>query len=70
LNTPINQDQFRINIYRAKPVQIVDGDTKISTFSSGTTPRAIAEQVGQNVYPEDKIVTEPVQDFVKSGAIK
>lgn len=69
VNTKINQDQFRINVYRAVPVQIVDGDNKISTFSAATTPRAIAQQVGQNVYPEDKITTEPVQDFVKSGAI-
>lgn len=67
--TPINQDQFRINIYRAVPVQIVDGSSKISTFSAATTPRAIAQQVGQNVYPEDKIIAEPVQDFVRSGAI-
>ena len=67
--TKINQDQFRINIYRAVPVQIVDGDSKISTFSAAKTPRAVAEQVGQNVYPEDKIVAEPVQDFVASGAI-
>ena len=67
--TKINQDQFRINVYRAVPVQIVDGENKVSTFSAATTPRAIAQQVGQNVYPEDKITAEPVQDFVKSGAI-
>lgn len=68
-DTKINQDQFRINVYRAVPVQIVDGDNKISTFSAATTPRAIAQQVGQNVYPEDKITAVPVQDFVQSGAI-
>ncbi|NDC21970.1 DUF348 domain-containing protein [bacterium] len=67
--TKINQDQFRINVYRAVPVQIVDGENKVSTFSAATTPRAIAQQVGQNVYPEDKITAEPVQDFVRSGAI-
>jgi len=69
LTTKINQDQFKINIYRAVPVQVVDGATKISTFSAATTPRAIAQQTGQNVYPEDRILREPVQDFVKSGAI-
>ncbi len=69
LTTKINQDQFKINIYRAVPVQVVDGDKKISTFSAATTPRAIAQQTGQNVYPEDWIIRVPVQDFVKSGAI-
>lgn len=67
--TRIDQDQFRINIYRAVPVQVVDGSNKTQAFSAGTTPRSIAQQTGQNVFPEDDIVTVPVQDFVRSGSI-
>lgn len=67
--TRIEQDQFRINIYRAVPVEIVDGDKRTFTFSAAKTPRAIARQVGTNLYPEDRAVTQPVQDFVRSGAI-
>jgi uncharacterized protein YabE (DUF348 family) len=65
----INQDDFRINIYRALPVQIVDGGNKVVTFSAATTPRSIASQTGTTVYPEDTVTTDPVQNFLKTGAI-
>jgi uncharacterized protein YabE (DUF348 family) len=69
LNTPIDQDEFRINIYRAVPVEIVDGTQKTYTFSAATTPRAIAEQTGNTVYPEDYVATEPTENFLSSGSI-
>lgn len=68
-NVTIDQDQFRINIYRAVPVQIVDGTHKTFTFSASTTPRAIAQQSGATVYPEDMISTTPSENFLSSGAI-
>ncbi len=68
--TPIDQDQFRINIYRAVPVQVVDaGYSTTFAFSAGTTARSIAQQSGQTVYPEDKLVKQPVSNFVKDSAI-
>ena len=69
LTTPIKQDDFRINIYRAVPVEVVDGAQKTFTFSAATTPRSIAKQTGTTVYPEDIVNTDPVQDFLKDGAI-
>ncbi len=67
--TPINQDEFRINIYRAVPVEIIDGPQKTYTFSASTTPRAIAEQTGTTVYPQDYVTTEPTENFLTGGAI-
>ena len=69
LGTPIKQDDFRINVYRAVPVEVVDGAQKTFTFSAATTPRSIAKQTGSVVYPEDVVSTDPVQDFLKDGAI-
>ena len=69
LSTPINQDEFRINIYRAGPVEIVDGTQKSFTFSAATTPRAIAEQAAKTVYPQDYITTEPAENFLATGTI-
>lgn len=69
LASRINQDQFRVNVYRAKPVQIVDGGSTTFAFSASKTPRAIAQQSGAVLYPEDDITAEPVQDFIKQGAI-
>jgi uncharacterized protein YabE (DUF348 family) len=67
--TPINQDQFRINIYRAVPVEIVDGASRTFTFSAATTARAIAQQSGSHLYAEDIAITNPVQNFVRDGSI-
>lgn len=69
LDTKINQDEFRINVYRAVPVQVVDGGSKKFTFSAATTPRAIARQTGATLYAEDRVVTDPVRNFLKQGAI-
>ncbi len=65
----IQQDDFRINVYRAVPVQVVDGNQKTFAFSAATTPRAIAQQTGQTLYAEDWVNTVPAQDFVQTGAI-
>jgi uncharacterized protein YabE (DUF348 family) len=69
LTTKINQDDFRINVYRALPVKVVDGNKKTYTFSAATTPRAIARQTGSQLYAEDHVVTNPATNFLKDGAI-
>lgn len=68
-DTVIRQDDFRVNVYRAVPVQVVDGAQKTFAFSAATTPRAIAQQTGQVLYAEDQVNTIPSQDFISSGAI-
>lgn len=68
-STKIQQDDFRINIYRAVPVAIFDGPHREYTFSAATTPRSIARQAGISLYPEDGVVTKPVTDFVANGNI-
>jgi resuscitation-promoting factor RpfB len=67
--THINQDKFRVNIHRAVPVEVVDGGNKTFSFSAGTTPRAIAEQAGVTLYPEDLLTTSPTANFIGEGAI-
>ena len=70
MNAKINQDDFRVNIYRAVPVQIRDGAKISYTFSAASTARSIAKQAKTPaVFPEDIIATKPVDDFVKTGAI-
>ena len=67
--THINSDDFRINIYRATPVEITDGTNKTYTFSAATTPRSIVQQSGITVYPEDLVTTAPSPQFIGGGAI-
>jgi uncharacterized protein YabE (DUF348 family) len=69
LDTAIQQDDFRINVYRAVPVEIIDGGQKTFAFSGRTTERSVASQAGLVIYPEDKLTKEPITDFVASGGI-
>lgn len=66
-DTPIEEDDFRINVYRAAPVVIQDDDTRIFAMSAATTSRSIADQAGLEVHPEDEIKTEPSRDFMRDG---
>lgn len=70
LESPIDEDDFRVNIYRARPITIVDGDNKVQTLSAAKTPRSVATQAGINVYPEDKVeATLPTQSILKDKII-
>lgn len=69
LTTPIQQDDFRVNIYRAVPIQIVDSGHKTFALSAGATERAVTAQAGVTVYPEDTLIEQPVKDFVASGSL-
>lgn len=69
LTTPIQQDDFRINIYRAVPVEIVDGGQTTFALSARTTERSVASSAGLNIYPEDRLTMKPITDFVATGGI-
>lgn len=68
-STPINQDDFRINIYRAVPVKVVEGDTASFGYTAALTPRSVAEQTGVTVYPEDALATRPVVNFLQEKTL-
>ena len=67
--TPINQDDFRINIYRAVPVKIIDGSTTALAYNAATTPRSIATEAGITIYPEDDLTTQPVNNILQEQTL-
>jgi uncharacterized protein YabE (DUF348 family) len=69
LDTKINQDDFRINMYRAVPVKIVDGATVTEAYSAASTPRSVAKQAGITVYPEDNLITKPATNFLEEKTV-
>lgn len=62
-------DNFRVNIYRAVPVTIVDGDKKTFSYSAAATARSIVKQAGVSVYPEDKLELLPTENFLTESSI-
>ena len=69
LDTKIQEDNFHVNVYRAAPVVVYDGDSRMFGLSAALTPRSMAEQTGAKLYAEDKVVTEPSDDFLRDGSI-
>lgn len=53
LDTPIVEDNFRVNIYRARPVTVVDGGNKTVTLTAQKSPRVVAQAAGLSLQPED-----------------
>ncbi len=51
----ITDDNFKINVYRARPVTIVDNGKKITALTAQSEPREVAQKAGLTIYPEDKV---------------
>lgn len=68
-DTPIDENDFRINIYRARPVTIFDGEKRVQALSAATTPRSVAAQAGIEVYPEDRLNQAVSGDLLKDQVI-
>lgn len=69
LDTIIVDPTFRINIYRARPVTVVDGGSEVHVVSPYQSARLIAAQAGVTLYPEDNFTIERIDDILESGAI-
>jgi uncharacterized protein YabE (DUF348 family) len=53
LDTPIVEDNFRVNIYRARPVTVVDGASRAVTLTAQRSPRVVAKAAGLEIHAED-----------------
>jgi len=59
---------YQVNIYRARPVFVTDGTTRVKVMSAYQVPERIAENAGISMYPEDTTTLQPTTDFVGDGA--
>ena len=60
--------EYHVNIYRARPVVVIDGATRVKTISAYQTTREIAKDAGITVYDEDTTALRPSADYVGDGA--
>ncbi len=68
--TPIIEDNTQINIYRARPIAITDGNRTLTLLSAQRAPRLLAIQAGISLLPQDKVYYDetPAQDTLASSA--
>lgn len=69
LDSAIVSDNFNVNVYRSRPVMIIDQDKKIVVNSADQSPRIAARNAGVVVYPEDKIVPEAPENLLGEGVV-
>lgn len=67
LDTELVARNYNINIYRARPVVVVDGTKRIQVMSPHKSARKVAETAGVSLYSEDIAHTERVNDIVNEG---
>ena len=68
-STPITTGFFNINVYRARPIQVSDGSKAYDIQSAYQSPRLLADAAGVKLYPEDKLKSEVITDFVGAKAV-
>ena len=68
-NTALISNDYNVNVYRARPVTVVDDGQRYNIISAAQSPKQIAESAGLTVYPEDKLSTARVDEFVGEGAV-
>lgn len=59
---------YKVNIYRARPVIVVDGAVRSKIMTPYQTVSQIASDAGITMYPEDTAELRPSADFIGDGA--
>ncbi len=67
LDTVLSGGNYNVNVYRARPVAVVDGPSVTVVLSPYKSPKQIAEQAGLTVYPEDVLSISRTDNVLKYG---
>jgi uncharacterized protein YabE (DUF348 family) len=67
LDDKLEANNYEVNIYRARPVTIVDGETRIKVMSPYRTAKQIAASAGITLHDEDNVEMEANPDIAAQG---
>lgn len=67
LSEPLLDKQYNINVYRARPVIVQDGNTEVKTVTAAQTATDIAKSAATTIYPEDKTELKRVDGMLENG---
>ncbi len=60
--------EYKVNIYRARPVTVIDGDVRIAVMSPYQTPGGIVKDADITFYNEDKATISQSTNVLADGA--
>lgn len=67
LDQALVAQHYNVNIYRARPVIVEDGQARIRTVTAAQSPTKIASAAKVTLYPEDNTTLKRVDDVVGEG---
>ncbi len=67
LDVPLEASNYEVNIYRARPVTIVDGQTRVKVMSPYRTAKQIVAEAGMALHDEDITAMNANPDVVGQG---
>ncbi|HYG83534.1 MAG TPA: ubiquitin-like domain-containing protein [Verrucomicrobiae bacterium] len=65
--TELVAKNYQVNIYRARPVTIIDGESRVKVMTAHQSAKKIAEQANIPLYDEDISAINRVDDVVDDG---
>jgi len=68
LDETLVASSYQVNVYRARPVIIVDGQSTQKVLSPYQTSKQIVEHAGLELHDEDVTTVEPITDVISHGA--
>jgi len=68
LDETLVASSYEVNVYRARPITIVDGKVQTKVMSAYRTPKQIVEQADMVLQDEDETAMEVPGDMVQHGA--
>ncbi len=66
---PLVARGYSVNVYRARPVTVVDGTRRFTVMTAHTSAREIADTAGAALYNEDHHDLERIDEFVGEGGV-
>ena len=67
IDDKLEASHYEVNIYRARPVTIIDGETRIKVMSPYRTAKQIAQEAGLTLHDEDITTMAANADVVSQG---
>ncbi len=67
-NEELVAPEYKVNIYRARPVVVIDGETRVKIMTPYQTAERIAKDADIPLYPEDGTTLQRSDDLVGDGA--
>ena len=68
-DTQLVAANYSVNVYRARPVTVVDGLNRYHIMTPHTSAKQIVEDAGLTAYNEDILTLNRIDDFVSEGSV-